>query len=286
MRWNDADWKQKRANRLEQTGVQAFHPFQLPKTSFIIKVSDSLSCASLLPLIRKHGTLSSSAKAMWTSLVLLFNLLPPCHILSVIYKLPNSKGILKESLSHCHSYLNSTTLSFKVLPRFSQVLWTLKRLGVDCFTPSWIRTRYTIGRGCIGPQANFGRTRGKHSPSAGFFLSDCIRHKAPRGFFVSARMWIRFPVKCQGGEDQTRLPFGGMWSIINNSKIKNSELSDSSSNKFRQPKLSASRAVISNIPALIRWCDLMCLSAVESRLSFHAKIDNCCGKGLSISRGI
>lgn len=44
----------------------------------------------------------------------------------------------------------------------------------------------------------------------------------------------------------------------------------SSNNKFRRPEMSASRVacLISSIPALIRWCDLMWLSAVESRLGY------------------
>lgn len=50
--------------------------------------------------------------------------------------------------------------------------------------------------------------------------------------------------------------------------------------------MSTSRAagLISSIPTLIR-CDLIWLSAAESREPFHADADNCCGKTSAVSSG-
>ncbi len=52
--------------------------------------------------------------------------------------------------------------------------------------------------------------------------------------------------------------------------------------------MSASRVacLISSIPALIRWCDLIWLSAAESRQAFHTNSDNYCGKAVPISTAI
>lgn len=50
--------------------------------------------------------------------------------------------------------------------------------------------------------------------------------------------------------------------------------------------MSASRVagLISSIPALIR-CDLIWLSAAESREALHADVGNCCGKTSAVSSG-
>lgn len=116
---------------------------------------------------------------------------------------------------------------------------------------------------CDGPEANLGSRRGQHSLGACCILSDCITDEASRGFLSLRECESGFQLNAK--VEHIKLDCHLVECESNYKQHESdSQCFVSPSNKFRRPKMSASRVacLINRIPALIK-CDLIRLSPLS-----------------------